>query len=124
MQVHRISIVLLFANITECQKETKCSRPKTLYSIVASQKFQVLGVVVDVVVAGVVVGAGGVGVGTGGVVVGAFGVVVGAGSVVVGAFGVVVGAGSVVVVVGAGGVVIGVGKGVGVGPSPQSTPPT
>jgi hypothetical protein len=110
MQVHRISIVLLFANIMECQKETKCSRPKTLYSIVASQKFQVLGVVVDVVVAGVVVGAGGVGVGTGGVVVGAFGVVVGAGSVVV--------------VVGAGGVVIGVGKGVGVGPSPQSTPPT
>ena len=29
-----------------------------MYSMVASQKFQVLGVVVDVVVAGVVVGAG------------------------------------------------------------------
>ena len=115
MQVHRISIVLLFANIMECQKETKCSRPKTLYSIVASQKFQVLGVVVDVVVAGVVVGAGGV-------VVDASGVVVGAGDVVVGAGGVVVGTGGVVV--GAGGEVIGVGVGTGVGPSPQSTPPT
>ena len=98
MQQHRISVVLLFAE-PERQKETKWSRPKTLYSMVASQKFQVLGVVVDVVVAGVVVGAGGVVVGT---------VWVGAGSVVVGA----------------GGVVIGVGTGVGVGPSPQSTPPT
>ena len=59
--------------------------------MVSSQKFQVLGVVVDVVVGGgVVVVSGGV-------------VVVGGGVVVVGGGGVVVGGGGVVVVVGVGG---------------------